>query len=69
MTKQIRMLMILKEVNVNELAKRLNTSPSNMTNKFKRDNFSEKELREIAKALDCRLDIALIDNDTGQRLV
>ena len=59
----------LKEVNVNELAKRLNTSPSNMTNKFKRDNFSEKELREIAKALDCRLDIALIDNDTGQRLV
>ena len=69
MTKQIRMLMILKEISVNELAKRLNTSPSNMTNKFKRDNFSEKELHEIAKALDCKLDIALIDNETGQRLV
>lgn len=69
MTKQIRMAMILKEISVNELAKRLNTSPSNMTNKFKRDNFSEKELTEIAHALDCKLDIALIDNDTGQRIV
>ncbi len=65
MTKQIRMAMILKEISVNELAKRL----SNMTNKFKRDNFSEKELTEIAHALDCKLDIALIDNDTGQRIV
>jgi len=69
MTKQIRMAMILKEISVNELAKRLNTSSSNMTNKFKRDNFSEKELTEIAHALDCKLDIALIDNDTGQRIV
>lgn len=63
------MIMILKEVSVNELAKRLNTSPSNMTNKFKRDNFSEKELIEIAQALNCKLDIALIDNETGQRPV
>lgn len=69
MTKQIRMLMIMREVSVNELAKRLNTSSSNMTNKFKRDNFSEKELVEIAHALNCRLDIALIDNETNQRIV
>lgn len=69
MTKQIRMLMIMREVSVNELAKRLNTSPSNMTNKFKRDNFSEKELVEIAHALNCKLDIALIDNETNQRIV
>lgn len=69
MTKQIRMAMILKEISVNELAKRLNTSPSNMTNKFKRDNFSENELIEIAHALNCKLDIALIDNETGQRIV
>lgn len=69
MTKQIRMLMIMREISVNELAKRLNTSPSNMTNKFKRDNFNEKELIEIAHALNCRLDIALIDNETNQRIV
>lgn len=69
MTKQIKMMMVLKDISVNELAKRLNTSPSNITNKFKRDNFSEKELIEIAQALNCKLDIALIDNDTGQRIV
>ena len=40
-----------------------------MTNKFKRDNFNEKELIEIAHALNCRLDIALIDNETNQRIV
>jgi len=69
MTKKIRMVMLLKDISVNELAKRLDTSSSNMTNKFKRDNFSEKELAEIAKALNCKLDIALIDNETNQRLV
>ena len=30
---------------------------------------SEKELQEIARALNCSLDIALIDNDTNQRIV
>ena len=40
-----------------------------MTNKFKRNDFSVKELIEIAQALNCRLDIAFIDNETGQRLV
>lgn len=69
MTKQIRMIMIMRDISVNELAKRLNTSPSNMTNKFKRDNFSENELREIANALDCKLDIAFVDNETNQRIV
>lgn len=69
MTKQIRMIMIMRDISVNELAKRLNTSPSNMTNKFKRDNFSENELREIANALNCKLDIVFIDNETNQRIV
>lgn len=40
-----------------------------MTNKFEQDNFSEKELSQIARALNCRLDIALIDNDIGERNV
>lgn len=69
MTKQIKMIMLLKDISVNEIAARLKTSPSNMTNKFKRDNFSENELREIANALDCKLDIAFIDNETNQRIV
>lgn len=69
MTKNIKIALLKREMNIKELATRLGTTGNNMTNKFKRDNFSEKELIEIAHALDCELDIALIDNQTGQRLV
>lgn len=69
MTEDIKIVMLKRKINIKELASRLGTTGNNMTNKFKRDNFSEKELIEIAHALDCELDIALIDNQTGQRLV
>lgn len=69
MTENIKIAMLKRKMNIKELATSLGTTGNNMTNKFKRDNFSEKELRDIAKALDCKLDIALIDNETGQRLV
>ena len=61
--------MLKRKMNIKELAARLGTTGNNMTNKFKRDNFSENELNEIANALNCKLDIALIDNETGQRIV
>jgi hypothetical protein len=35
---------------------------------MKRDNFSEKELREIAQALDCTLKICLVRNKTGEEI-
>jgi hypothetical protein len=35
---------------------------------MKRDNFSEKELREIAEALDCGLKINLVMNTTGEEI-
>lgn len=69
MTENIKIVMLKRKMNIKELATSLGTTGNNMTNKFKRDNFSENELREIAQALNCRLDIALIDNETGQRLV
>lgn len=69
MTENIKIVMLKRKMNIKELAASLGTTGNNMTNKFKRDNFSEKELMEIAKALNCKLDIALIDNDTGQRIV
>lgn len=69
MTENIKIAMLKRKMNIKELATSLGTTGNNMTNKFRRDNFSEKELQEIAKALDCKLDIALIDNETGQRLV
>lgn len=69
MTKEIKIIMLMKDISVNELARRLNTSPSNMTNKFKRDNFSEKELSEIAEVLECDLEIVFTDKASGKRFV
>lgn len=69
MTENIKIVMLKRKINIKELAEKLDTTGNNMTNKFKRDNFSEKELIEIANALNCKLDIALIDNETGQRIV
>ena len=65
---KIKIVMIKQKVNVKELAQRLNTSSSNLTNKFKRDNFSEKELVEIAAALECDLYIDFVDKNTKQIL-
>lgn len=36
-----------------DLAKVLECSPTNIYNKLKRDNFSEKELKQIADILNC----------------
>lgn len=68
LAEKIKIVMLKQKVNVKELSQRLNTSSSNITNKFKRDNFSEKELFEIAAALDCDLKIDFIDKTTKQIL-
>lgn len=68
LAEKIKIVMLKQKVNVKELSQRLNTSSSNLTNKFKRDNFSEKELIDIAAALDCDLKIDFIDKATKQVL-
>ncbi len=54
MSKKIKRLLFEKEVSAAELARRLNTVPSNIYRKLDRDNFSEKELIEIAEILGCK---------------
>ena len=68
MTENIKIIMLKRKINTKELAARLNTTGNNMTNKFKRDNFSEKELTQIADALNCDLKISFIDRETGKEL-
>lgn len=50
MSKKIEMLLIELDIPKKELSARLGTTASNLSAKLKRDNFSEKELRDIAKA-------------------
>lgn len=66
---RIRILLIKRgNISEAELARRLGISPQNLNNKMKRDNFTEKDLKEIAKALDCSFSITFTLNDTGEEI-
>lgn len=49
------------------LAERTGQTRQNLSNKFKRNNFTESELHAIAVALGCRCEITFITSD-GERL-
>ena len=57
MSKKIKMLMLEREITQIQLAEKLGTSQSNLANKLKRDNFSEKELIQIAGILNATFDL------------
>lgn len=68
MGEKIKIVLKRRNMTVTELANQLNTSRQNLTNKFARDNFSEKEILEIAKILNCTFEGKLILNDTGENI-
>ena len=69
MTEQIRIMLIkCGNISESELARRMEISTQNLHNKMKRDNFTESDLAEIAKALDCELKIQFISKETGEIL-
>ena len=52
MVEKIRIALVKRgNLSESELARRIGTSPQNLHNKMKRDNFSEAELQAIAQAL------------------
>lgn len=68
MAEKVRILLVKRKITVTDLAKRLGMSQSNLSNKLSRDNFNEKELQEIAEALNCDLDIGFTLRDTGEQV-
>jgi len=66
MSEKIKILLIKKNMPLKELAEKINSSPTNLSNKIKRNNFSEKELQEIANALNCTYNANFIINETGE---
>ncbi|WP_324825062.1 helix-turn-helix domain-containing protein [Sinanaerobacter sp. ZZT-01] len=67
MAEKIKILLIKNKLSVADLAKAQSTTPQNLYNKFKRDNFSEQELRKIAEILGAQLEINFILKD-GKRI-
>lgn len=69
MAEKIRIMLVKRgNMSESELARRAGTSPQNLHNKFKRNNFSTSELEAIAAALDCDLSIEFIDKETKTAL-
>ena len=67
MAEKIELVLVKRKMSKAALAAKLNTSTSNIYNKFKRDNFSEKELVEIGRILDCTFEANFVLNDTGEK--
>ena len=67
MSEKIRLVIAKKNKSKAWLAEQLGWSTRNLYNKFKRDNFSEKELIEIARVLDCTFEANFVLNDSGEK--
>ena len=61
--KKIRILLIERDITLTELSKRLKKSLSTMSDKMRRDNFSEKELQEIMDFLSVKPTLASLLED------
>lgn len=58
-SKIIKHSLVEKDLKVSDLARILDTSYQNLDQKLKRDNFSEKEMLQIADALNMKLVLEL----------
>ncbi len=69
MTERIRVLLVKRgNISEAELARRMGISPQNLSNKMKRDNFSDRELRDVAAALGCAYKNAFVIEETGEEV-
>lgn len=68
MSEKIKIVLLKRKMSITKLAEILGTTQSNVSGKLKRDNFSEKELTEIAEALNCDLDVSFTLRDTGEKV-
>lgn len=59
----VKHVLLDKGLKASDLAAALGCSRSNLSNKFNRDNFSEREMQQIADALGLKLVIKLEPGD------
>lgn len=59
-TKEIKKIMVDEDITIVALAEKLGTSQPNLSAKFKRNNFSVNEMKEIATVLGYELEIKFI---------
>ena len=57
-----------RNMSIKELSDKLGYKGTNLYNKLRRDNLTEKELREIADILNCDYDGIFTYRDTGKKV-
>ena len=67
-SEKIRTLAKRQKKSLGDIAAELNQSRQNFSNKMSRDNFTVKELEEIAAALGCELRVQFVSKDNGDIL-
>lgn len=65
---KIKILLKRKGMTLGDLAEKTNQSRQNLSNKMTRDNFSEKEIKEIADALNCVYEPVFVMRDDGEKI-
>lgn len=68
MGEKIKIILKRRNMTLAQLAEKTGQSRQNMSNKLNRDNFSEKELYEIAAALGCTYTAGFVMDDTGESI-
>ena len=74
MSEKIKILLVKEKKTLKELAEAISKqtgktcSSANLSNKLKRDNFSEKELKEVAEALGYDFEGVFTSRSTGEKI-
>ena len=68
MGEKIKIVLKRRGLTIAQLAELTGQTRQNLSNKLGRDNFTEKEISEIAAALNCDYDAYLTMRDTGDKI-
>ena len=68
MTEKIKIVMIKRDIKIPDLAKMLGVTKQNVWAKFNKNNLSEKDILEIAKALNCTFEGVFTLNESQEKV-
>ena len=66
--KKIKIMLIERDMSLTDLAKLLGKSLSTMSDKMKRDNFCEKDLKKISDILNFDYEPVFTERETGKKI-
>ena len=66
-SEKIKIVLKRRGMTMGDLADKTGQTRQNLSNKMSRDNFSEKEIKQMADALNCDVESFFVMRDTGER--